>query len=291
MKRLVITGASGFLGRYLARAAVHSYDVLGTYFQHHVSIPGAKLIQCDLTNPSLSTLRDFDPDYVFHCAGLPDVDVCETSPRKAERINKRMAGTVARFASETDAHLTHISTDAVFDGSRPWWSETDDPDPINVYGETKLAGEHLVRRHCDGASIVRTNFFGWNRPESSSLAEWMLKKLRAGESLPGFGDIYFTPLYAGDLARYLLDVSNMEYSGTLHLAGTDRISKSAFATELADVFDLNQDLIEQISITDAGLDAPRGNDLSLDSSKAEACLETTLPNIRTGLERMKQEKK
>lgn len=290
MDSLIVTGASGFLGRYVIEATVESYDVVGTYFRTEVTHPSVETQQVDLTDPPFDALREFDPDYIIHCAGLADVDECERNPQRARELNVQMTQHVASLAAATDAHLVYFSTDAVFDGTEPWSSEDASPNPINVYGETKREGEQAVMRGHDTVTVVRTNFFGWTDSGESSLAEWMLGTLDSGDELSGFEDVYFTPIYAGDLANSVVELLKQGHTGIVHLAGSERLSKLEFAHALADVFDYSSSLITPIKVSDLDLNADRGRDLSLDSSHAESLLGRSLPNCRVGLERMKQER-
>jgi len=289
MDSLVVTGASGFLGRYVVREAADAYDVLGIYHSTPLSHPGVETEQVDLTAPPFDPLLEFDPDYVVHCAGFVDVDGCERNPERARTLNVEMTEHVASLAADVGAHLVYLSTDAVFDGTDSWWNEGDTPNPINVYGETKLAGELAATRLHDSTTVVRTNFFGWSETDGSTLAEWMIDTLDAGTELTGFEDVYFTPLYAGDVAAYLLELLEQEYSGPVHLAGSERLSKLAFAHEVADVFGFDPSPITPIRVDDLDLDASRGNDLSLDASRAESLLDRELPDASTSLERMRAE--
>jgi len=287
MDRLLVTGASGLLGNHVTRAATGEYEVLATYNRHAVEFGGVETIECDLTDPPFPDLEAFDPTYVINCAGLADVDECERELEKARRLNDAMAGNVAELVSVTDARLIHLSTDAVFDGENPQQSEDDEPDPINVYGETKLAGERTVRETCEDTVVVRTNFFGWNTTDATGLAEWMLQRLSEGQELPGLEDVHFTPLYAGDLADLLWDLLETDYQGLLHLGGADRLTKYRFGELIAEAFGYDSDQVVPITLDDLDLDAPRGNDLSLDSSKAESVLDREIPGVREGIERMR----
>lgn len=289
MSSLIVTGGSGFLGRYVVREAADSHDVLATYCQTPFSHPDAQTKKIDLTDPPFDDLREYNPDSIIHCAGLVDVDECERNPVRARELNVQMTANVTSLAAQTDAHLVYLSTDAVFDGTKAWWSEDDTPSPVNVYGRTKLSGEQTATQNHDTVTIVRTNFFGWTETGKQSLAEWMLETLRAGDELTGFEDVHFTPLYAGDLARYLLALLDKEYTGLVHLAGSERLSKLEFAHELADIFGYSPEPITPIQINDLDFDAPRGRDLSLDVSHAESLLETSLPDVRTGVERLRTE--
>lgn len=289
MDTLLVTGASGFLGRYLLSEGRDSYEVVGTRYNSPIEPDIATTVSVDLTNPPLNELRKYDPEYIIHCAALADVDACEREPQRAHRLNVGITEHIAKFAAATDATLLVISTDAVFDGSRSFWNETDEPNPINIYGETKRAAERVAQRIHSDVTVVRTNFFGWTPGSRNSLAEWMLNTLAVGEELTGFQNVFFTPMYAGDVAERLLTLLQTDCPDIVHLAGSERVSKFRFAQTIATVFDYNSSLVTPIHLSDIDLDAPRGNDLSLDNSRAERILGETAPTVRAGLERMKAE--
>ncbi|WP_162562437.1 SDR family oxidoreductase [Salinigranum rubrum] len=290
MNRILLTGCSGFLGRYVGTRLADTYDVLGTYLTADVSSLDFETVKVDLLNPPFPRLLEYDPDALVHCAALTDVDECERNPGRAVRLNVDATEHVASLAAETGARLLYVSTDSVFDGSRGWWAETDSPDPVNVYGETKLDGERTAARLNDDTVVARTNFFGWNGAGRGSLAEWMIETLASGDRLPGFEDAFFTPLFAGDLATSLEALLVRDDTGVVHLGSRDRMSKYEFAREVAEVFELDSSSVAPVEMSSVDLDAPRGNDLSLDTARAETVLGRRMPDIRTGLERMRRER-
>jgi dTDP-4-dehydrorhamnose reductase len=116
----------------------------------------------------------------------------------------------------------------------------------------------------------------------------MLSKLESGAELPGFEDVYFTPIFTDCLSDCLLELLESEYRGVLHVTGTERCSKLRFAQVIADVFEFDDPQVTPISVSDAGLDAPRGRDLSLSVKTAQETLDCQLPTVREGIKRMKQ---
>lgn len=289
MTRILVTGASGLLGSTIAQRWANKSEVAGTYLSRPVEFDGVECLQIDLTDRSqYGPLEQFDPDVIVHCAALTDVDLCEREPKKAHTCNVDITRNLAALASTVEAQFIHISTDAVFDGRDGLYTETDETDPINIYGQTKLAAEQVVTQALPDSVIVRTNIYGWNVTSGQSLAEWMLAKLRAGEELPAFNDAYFSPMYTAHLASCLFELVSADLSGILHIAGKERCSKLEFARRLADVFDLDPSLIVPISMDTVDFDASRGRDLSLSVSRARNQLRCSLPTVRDGLELLKR---
>jgi len=263
------------------------HQVIAVDYQHPVRCEGVESVTADLSRPGEASgvLAEHRPDWVIHCAAATSVDGCEADPALAFRLNRDMARQVAMAASAAGARLVHISTDAVFDGERGGYTEADQPHPINVYAESKLEGERVVLGEHPQALIVRTNIYGWNAQPKHSLAEWFLARLEAGQSCPGFADAWFSPILVNDLGVWLVGMLRMSLQGVYHVAGGECVSKYDFGVQVARVFGLDERLIRQASMAEAGLGARRGQRLCLDCSKAEAAFGQQLPDLQAGLQR------
>lgn len=290
MKELLVTGGSGLLGSTVATVASDLYDVTTTYYSNPISFKNTDCIEIDLTDKNqYNLLLSTDFDVIIHCAALTDVDRCEQEPDIAYQRNVMMTEHLLDVADEVDARFIHISTDAVFDGSERVYDESHDPNPINVYGKTKREAEKYVLSSEVDSTVVRTSIYGWNVTNSQSLAEWMINALRKGETVHGFVDAYFTPIYTGHLADCLLELAEQDLIGTIHIAGRERCSKYEFAKEVCEVFNYDPSLVTRGFMSDHNFDAARGKDLSLSTERAKNQLECDLPDVQTGLERMVQE--
>jgi dTDP-4-dehydrorhamnose reductase len=289
MRRILITGASGLLGANVVLDAVGRYEVIAVAHRHRAEWPGVRSFQADLAQPGAArALLDLvRPDWVIHCAAATDVDACEASPEMALCLNRDMARWVAEAARGVGARLAHISTDAVFDGRRGGYQEEDAPGPINAYARSKLEGERAVQAAHREALIVRTNIFGWNALEKKSLAEWFLGNLEAGRVCQGFTDIFVSPILVNDLGDFLFRMLEAGLSGLYHVAGRDCVSKHEFGALTAATFGLDPELIQQVSVEESGLLAPRARRLCLRGVKVESELGMRLPRLREGLARFR----
>jgi len=267
--RLLVTGASGLLGANLVLTAAGTHEVVAVCHRHPIRLDGVRTICADLSQPGVAgrLFQEELPEWVVHCAAATDVDACEEDPEWADRLNRSMAGEVAVATRGVGARLTHISTDAVFDGEKGNYTEDDVPTPINTYGRTKLAGERAVLEAYPEAMVVRTNIFGWNVQQKQSLAEWFLANLEAGQECNGYEDVWITPILANDLAEILVRMLATGMRGLYHVAGADCVSKYEFGLKLAEVFGLDGSLIRPISVDEAGLKARRPKRLCLRTNK------------------------
>lgn len=289
--RLLITGASGLLGSNLVLAASDAgHHVFATSLTRPIQLSDVSWRAADLTSPeqSAALMNDVEPDWVIHCAAATDVDQCEADQSWAFTLNRNMARNVAEAAREAGAAHVHISTDAVFDGEPGPHAETDEARPVNVYGSSKLEGEQAVADTHPQAAIVRTNIYGWSPPGRSSLAEWFLEYLRQGNRRPGFTDIRINPLLANQLADLILRVLEAGLSGIYHIASRDSITKYELGVRIAQVFELDADLIQPTESEQAGLRAARPKDLSLQVGKIERDLGVRMPEVGDGLATLRQ---
>lgn len=287
--KLFITGISGLLGLNLALQTKDSFTVSGVFHSQPVSVPGCTTASLDVTSfkevdDALGSLR---PDLIIHTVALTDVDHCESNPALAKRLNQVAAQNVARGAAATGARLVHISTDHLFDGTKPWATESEPPSPVNTYARTKYEGEICVREACPDALIIRTNFFGWGTSIRASFSDWILGRLENSQELNMFTDAYFTPVLINDLTGMIIRLVESGATGIINIGGADRISKYEFALELAREFDCSTEQIIPVSMDSMDFQAARPKDMSIDSHKIQSLLKTKMPTLAGSLARLK----
>jgi dTDP-4-dehydrorhamnose reductase len=265
--RVLITGASGFMGWNLVRMLHGRFHLLGTCFRHKVNLPGCKAIYLDITDQEMvcRSLKQEDVDVIVHTAAMTSPDDCERNREEATRINVEGTANLADWALGKGVRLIYVSSDLVFDGRKGWYTESDVPNPTNHYGKTKLEGEMTVRARCSDWLILRPSIlYGWGSGVSSSFVDWLLNGLREGKSVGLFKDQFRTFLYLGDLARGLTRLLTSDISNeVIHIGGRDRLSRVAFGERFAQQFGFPRHLIRAISINDLSDYAVRGHDCSL----------------------------
>jgi len=263
--------------------------LLVTGHRHLLRVPGAQMFAIDLTARQAvdKIVAKVHPRSIIHCAAATNVDWCEDHSQEAERINVDATASLAEAALKLAAHFVYVSTDAVFDGKRGNYSETDEPSPLNVYAKSKLRGEQEVLRRCPSALIVRVNIYGWNAENKQSLAEWILHQLALNKTVPGFTDMYFAPLLANDLAEVLLTMLDCGLNGIYHVVGSERLSKYEFARRVAATFGIDPSGVAPTRVAEAKLRAPRAPDLSLSTGKIRDALGHPMPDVESGLRRFR----
>lgn len=283
--RLLISGVTGLLGTALVREGA-AYEVWGIGRRPQGAPASCFTKAVDLVDETAvaKAIEVIHPDIVIHTAALTSVDQCEAHPDLAGAVN---VGGTKHLLSALSGHACRfifISTDAVFDGAKGRYAESDAPAPIHVYGKTKLAAEEAVLAERPDALVVRTVFYGWNSLPKESLGEWILSRLRTGKTVPGFCDLRFSPLFSDQLACLIYALTIMPVSGILHLASSDGCSKYDFACSLAGVFGFPVDRVVRMTCEEAGLATPRPRDVTLVTDRAAGILGHPLPSVAAGLQ-------
>ena len=231
-------------------------------------------------------LEKQDCGKIINCTALADIEKCESNPDVAYWINSELPGLLSAISMSLNSKFVHISTDAVFDGTSSFRTELDRPSPLSVYGKSKLDGEQLVLRNNPDSIVARVNFFGY-RNNKPSLFNFFYDNFVSGKTVFGYTDVYFTPLYAADLVKVVMELVDQNTSGLMHVVGNERLSKFDFGVLIAQMFDLPTTSLEKGKIKGTKGAELRSVDLSLANDKIKA-LGINLPSVREGLSTLKR---
>jgi len=263
-----VTGAGGLIGHHLALAAAKC----APHF-HVIPLAHADL---DLTDFAAveKKFRADRPQWVIHCAALSRAADCQTHPAAARRVNVDAAAHLAALAAE--GGFIFFSSDLVFDGRKGGYVESDPPNPLNIYGETKAAAEEIIlrnRRHI----VLRAGLnSGASLSGRRSFNEEMAAAWRAGESVKLFIDEFRCPIPAAVTARAVWELARPGCAGLYHLAGGERLSRVEIGRVVAARHPELAARIEVASRRDYR-GPPRPADVSLNCSKVRALLSFPLP--------------
>lgn len=243
MTRIAVTGPRGRLGSELVRR-------------------GCMPITANITD--YSSLRNeieyLNPDVVINCASYTDVDGCENAPRKAAEVNTYGVYILCQAFS---GKLIHISTDYIFDGQSGPYKEEATPNPISIYGWSKLGGELVLRDRPD-TLIVRTTVlfdqFSYNFVTS------VLRRLASGEPQPAPDSLYGSPTYVPHLAESILSAIDMDLSGIINIVGNRVMSRYRFALMISEIYGQGWTSMYPGPVTGH---APRPLNAGLDAGKAQ----------------------
>ncbi len=206
MPSLLVTGAAGLLGRHVVEACRQSYEVIALN-RSALDISDAATVR--------ACLEHYRPAVIINCAAMTNVDACETDRAAAFLHNADGPRHLAENARAIGAYFIHISTDYVFDGTSPLpYQPTSPPNPISVYGESKLAGEQAVHSVSPDFAVVRVaGLFGRGGKNFASVIGDLLT--RPGV-VKGITDNRILPSYAADVAVYLRHLAEARAGGLFH---------------------------------------------------------------------------
>lgn len=276
--RILITGSGGLLGGRLCEILAEAHEVIGLV-RSRPAPPGITGLGADLRDAAATDarVREARPDLIVHCAALADVEACERDPLLAERENVDVTRSIAAAARATGARLVAISTDLVFDGRSAFSDESTAPQPLMVYGRSKLEAESAALDEAGAPAVVLrvALICGRGAGARKSASEGIASRLLAGESVTLYEDEWRTPIdpdSIGDAVRAV--IAHPEAAGIFHIAGAERVNRYELGLRTARVLGLPADLVRRASQA-SHRGAPRPADVSLDITRARTALRWT----------------
>ena len=241
--RICIVGANGQLGR----------DLTKTLAGHDV-IPFTRE-DFDVTDDvcARAAISDARPEMVVNLTAYHRVDDCEANPALAYGVNALAVLSLVRIANDLDAKIVQISTDYVFDGnSTTPYVESDPPFPLSVYGNSRLAGEYLVRTQARRFVLIRTcGLYGHvgSRGKGGNFVETMLRRGRNGEPIQVVNDQTVTPTATIDLARQLAVLFSTSHEGLFHITNEGSCTWYEFAAAIFEIAGIRANLTPTTSLS------------------------------------------
>jgi dTDP-4-dehydrorhamnose reductase len=285
----LVVGAAGLLGsNVVAAARDRGHDVVGTYHSADPSFD-VPLSQLDVRETAVfeKVLTEAGSDVVVNCAAMTDVDGCETDPEAAREINGTAPGEFAAVCAEHDVGFVHVSTDYVFDGTKPKpYTESDEPNPVQVYGASKLDGERAVESAHSEAFIARLSFvYGIDRStgELTGFPAWVRGRLEDEEETPLFVDQHVTPSRARSTAEALLEAAEQDVSGLFHVASRSCVTPYEFGRRICDSMGASTSLLDEGRQANLDRPATRPEYTCLDVSRIEERLGRAQPTLNEDL--------
>lgn len=278
MIQVLVTGAGGQLGQALQHVA-KGYSGLSVYF--------ADSAEGNITSTDVleKLFEKVTPQYCINAAAYTAVDKAETEQEAARLVNVTGAANVAKACLAHQARLIHISTDFVFNGKKNTpYTEQDEPDPINVYGATKLLGERQVAAILPAHYIIRTS---WVYSDyGNNFMKTMLRLASTGTALNVVNDQYGTPTNALSLAKALLDIILYESShnsaqfGTYHYSNEGEVTWYGFAQEIFKKHNLSPE-VNPVTSGYFSMPATRPAYSVMDKSKIKETFKLNIPQWQT----------
>ena len=249
MKKILVTGANGFLGQHLCTFLKNAgYEIIATgKGESRMIDKSVDYVTAELTNLKEIEvlLGKYNPDIIIHNAALSKPDECETSRKYCLDVN---VNATRHLLSATSGHFIYLSTDFVFGENGPH-SETDIPGPLNFYGQSKLMAEQLVLQGSKYATIVRPVFIYGKIVEGMkpTFLHWVKNSLEQHKPIRVVCDQMRTPTYVEDICKGIEAIIKYKATGIFHLAGKEILSPYDMAIYTAETCGLDKSLIEKVT--------------------------------------------
>ena len=292
-KKILITGGTGLLGKGMEETAPKGWSIVSLHQrQYKVDDANAEHVILDIREKKLvdDLFSKHKFDAVIHAAGIASVDYVEK--HYAESLESNLVGTlnVTSAARRAGVHLVYVSTNAVFDGRKAPYSETDAPNPVNKYGQIKLQCEKLVSETLSDYAIMRPILmYGWNHPVTRpNTVTWIYEKLQRGEVVEMVDDVTENPLYNLQCGDALWAMVGKRSTGIFHVAGKDHCNRYEFALKVAKTFELDAALIKRVDSSRFPDIAKRPPNTTLSVKRMEKELNVRAVRLEEGLASMKK---
>ncbi len=264
--KVLVTGGTGLLGSGLVRLAEQR--------DWQVTAPSHSEMDVVDLESCVRVIKSKSPDCVIHCAAFTQVDKAEMEPEQAMRVNRDGSVNVARAAVLAGSDIVHVSTDYVFDGRATSPYGTDEPvSPLGVYATSKVAAETAVIEETLGLVsllIVRTGWlYGGGRRD---FVDKVLESGEAGEDLKVVDDQRGCPTWTRNAAEAVLDLIDLEISGTMNVSDAGETTWCEFARAVLDTAGINS-TVEGVSSRSFGAPARRPSYSVLDLDETELALQ------------------
>ena len=273
--KILITGANGMVAKAAASYCRSIGDDVMALTRNELDIADADSVG--------SALREYSPDAVLNCAAFTDVDGAESNPAASKAANTTGVGNLAASCRRVGSRFVTISTDYVFDGANAgFYTQRDTPNPQSVYAVTKYEGERLASERNAASMIVRSGWiFGHGGTNFLSV---MHRLLGEGKSITAIGDSYGTPTFAGDLARRLREIAELDLPCIYHVTNSgEGASYYEFAQAVCELGGFDPKLVRPVENASLSRPAPRPSTSKLACLYSERFGLPPLPHWREAL--------
>jgi dTDP-4-dehydrorhamnose reductase len=259
--KVLVTGALGIVGRTILAGKPSGCEVEILLDPETRQLAGYPWYRSDITDyrKTEMAITCSEPDWVIHCAGMSNPDACELDPDRAFRVNTEGAGNIARAARTAGSKMVMLSTEHVYDGHSGPYKEDDRPEPVNVFGQTKLDGEKAAASENEHLLVIRIGpSFGKRFDDvTPPYLSDVFGQLRRGEAVTVPDDQFTTPAYLPELAAVIWLLIERNEEGIWHFGSSDRLSIQDMAVRMCRNFGVSESLVTGIATAFLGLAAPR----------------------------------
>ncbi len=290
--KFLVTGSAGLVGRQVVKDLAKDGETVYSAF-HKLQPENGIPTQMDLCSDDQikKVIEKTNPDAIIHLAAFTDVDLCEKEKELVMKINGHATEIIAKQAAKQKSFFVYVSTDYVFDGEKGMKKESDQTNPVDFYGKSKLEGEKAVMNLASSWCIARTSTPYGIHPTKKSFPVWVAENLNQKNTINVIIDQFTSPTYIPNFSRMLIEVAKRQIVGIIHLAGATRISRYEVAELVADKLNLDKKFLKPVNLDEMKFSAKRPKDSSLDVSMAFSILNEKPFIIEQGLDNFVREVK
>jgi len=287
--RVLITGGTGLLGKALIDCDRNLAEIAATHVGGYEMHDNDRVIyrRLDIRDKSgyMNLFTDFRPDITIHTAGIGSPDYAETNREFVLDVNLNGTQNIIDMCERFDSKFIFISSNGIYGGDNAPYSEEDKAEPVNYYGEVKLKGEEITRKARVSFAIVRPILmYGWPFPfERANIVTLAVAKLREGEKVRAYDDVYANPLLNSSCAAAIWNMIDKNEFGVFNIAGSDRVNIYQLLTRTAEIFGLDKSLVSPVQQGYFNELAKRPRDTSFRTDKMEAVLGLKPLTLEEGL--------
>ncbi len=249
MKKILITGVSGYIAPYLCKTLLFNgnYDITGVYNSHKPDIAGVSLIKCNIADEAefeklYSTVK---PDIIYHLASVTPTRITTQEDEYIRYFNSEVTGNIAKLCTGKDALMVYTSTDLVYKAGVNLNEDTSPLEPLTIYAKTKLQGEQAVQKFAKKFLILRTSLvYGFTLSSYTSFFDIAYKSLIEGKEVRAFTDQFRNPLYTEDAADILVQAPAIyTKNDIINFCGGEYISRYEMCIAMCEEFGFYKKLV------------------------------------------------
>lgn len=296
-KKILITGSNGLLGQKIIKLCLENrLDYIATSLgaNRNPSVQSSRYFSLDISDANAveQLFSKIKPDCVINTAAITNVDLCESTPDDCDQINVDAVNYILNWCKTLNIHFIQISTDFVFDGKKSVYVENDLPNPLSIYGKSKLKAEKLIQNSSLlNWTIMRTSVvYGVaHNMTRSNIVLWARSEILRNRKINIVGDQYRAPTWAEDLATACLRAVEKEVFGVYNIVGPECVSILEFVKRMAKYYKQPEELVQEIKTNELNQVAERPLKTHLDISKAKQALGYNPLNLENTLSLLEKE--
>lgn len=242
-KRILVTGAAGPVGKCLVRFLAGSGNEIIAVDKN----PHGRSIIADLEDErALNRIVEVrNPDLIIHLAAITNLKFCEDNKQTSNATNYGITEKLVKICAKRRIKMIFFSSDYVFGERDHLWTEVDRPCPNTQYGKDKAASEHIIQQSLESFAIIRTaQLYGF----SGDFVELVRETLTDGTPFPAYANLVNCPTWIDDLLIMLKSIIEENHTGVFHCVGPSPLSRSEFAHDISETYNLNSSLIASVNL-------------------------------------------